>query len=262
MGEKRLKKWTLARRTVQVAVILLIASPLAGLRIFQGNLASASLLGLTLSDPLAFLQVVLATGVIIPAFAGSALLVIIFYFLVGGRTFCAWVCPVYPVTELADQLRSRLGGGARSFGLAWKKWLLALTLVVTLVTGLPLFETLSPIGMFNRALVFGSWTALFLVAGIFVVETTVARRLWCRSLCPLGGFYALLGRFSPVKVGFVRSRCTDCGDCTRVCPVEEVLAPSLAGGAPLVRSGECTRCGRCVDACAARALTMRISYKK
>lgn len=261
MREKRLKKWTLARRGVQLAVIVLMASPLAGLRIFQGNLAAASLLGLRLSDPLAFLQVFLATGMVVPAFAGSALLVAGFYFLAGGRSFCAWVCPVYLVTELADKVRSRLGSGERSFALAGKGWLLALTLLVTLATGLPLFEILSPIGVFNRALLFGSWTALFLVAGILVVETMVARRLWCRSLCPLGGLYALLGRFSPVRVGFVRSRCNDCGDCTRACPVAEVLVPPLAGGAVLVSSGECTRCGRCVDVCAGRALTMTIGYK-
>jgi ferredoxin-type protein NapH len=261
MTKIRLKKWTLARRGIQLAVILLMVSPLTGLSIFQGNLASASLLGLKLSDPLAFLQVVLAAGIAIPAFAGSALLVAGFYFLAGGRSFCSWVCPVYLVTELADKVRSRLGSGDRTFDLAWKKWALALTLAVTAVTGIPLFETLSPIGMVNRALLFGSWTGLFLIAGIVVAESIYARRIWCRSLCPLGGFYGLLGRFSPVRVGFRKSGCTGCGNCARACPVEEVLVPSLARGEPLVRSGECTRCGRCVDVCAGRALTMTIGYK-
>ena len=50
------KPWTTARRTVQLLMIALLASPLAGLTVFRGNLAAAELLGLPLADPLAFLQ--------------------------------------------------------------------------------------------------------------------------------------------------------------------------------------------------------------
>lgn len=261
MTEKRLKKWTLLRRSVQLGSVALIASPLAGVGIFRGNLESASLMGVKLSDPLAALQVMLASGVVLPAFIFSALLVAAFYFVLGGRTFCAWVCPVHLVTELGDKVRSSLRRGERTFPLSWKKWLLALTLVVTLLTGLPLFEIVSPIGIFNRALVFGSWTGLFMLGGIVVAETAVARRLWCRSLCPLGGFYSILGRYSPVKVRFSQAACSGCGDCVRICPVEEVLQSPIGEREALVKSGECTRCGECVDICPTRAITFTAGYK-
>ena len=49
-----LKKWTIARRGVQLAVIGLIAAPLFGLTCFQGNLSAASLAegaNVTVSSP-------------------------------------------------------------------------------------------------------------------------------------------------------------------------------------------------------------------
>ncbi len=252
------RRWRLARRTTQVAIILLILSPLAGLHVFQGNLASATLFGVRLTDPLAALQVMLAGRGIVPAFAGSALLVAGLYFLLGGRTFCSWVCPVYLLTELSDKLRTRLGSGDNTYSLKLKLGTLLLTVIVTTVTGLPFFETLSPIGIFNRALLFDGGVALLLIAALLLVEITVSRRLWCRSICPAGGLYSLVGRFSPVRIKYNRARCSACGNCMKACPVEEVLVPSLMTGAPTVLSGECTRCGRCIDTCPEGALRMGI----
>lgn len=255
------RKWTLARHTVQVAVIFLIVSPLAGFSLFQGNLASASLMGLELSDPIVFLQVALASGVIVPAFAGSALLVVALYFILGGRTFCAWICPIYLITELADRIRQRIGTGERLFSLNLKGWVLALALVLAFISGGLAFEMVSPIGIFSRAIVFGAVGAVSFIFGILLIEMVFARRLWCRSLCPVGAFYALVGRFSPLRVRFSPASCNACGDCSATCPVEEVLTPCLEKKELLVRSGECTRCGSCIDSCSARALKMGAGYR-
>jgi ferredoxin-type protein NapH len=254
------KRWTLSRRLVQLAAIGLIASPLAGLTIFQGTLAAADLFGLPLADPLAALQVVLATGLLVPAFLGSAIGVTLFYFLLGGRTFCSWVCPVYLLTELADKLRLRLGTGERILPLATKNWLLLSIFLITGVTGLPLFEIMSPIGMTGRAIAVGGWLALVCLVGLLVIEVVLARRLWCRSLCPLGGFYALVGRLAPLRLRFHQVRCTACGECSRVCPVAEVLAPSLERGTAQIHSGDCTRCACCIDCCPTNALTIGFGY--
>lgn len=247
-------RWTFARRCVQIAAVLLLISPLVGVPVFIGNLAAADIAGLPLVDPLAALQAVLASHVrqatlLLPA-AGVAL----FYLMIGGRTFCAWVCPVYLLGEAGDRLRRFLETGEKVLPLSAKQWLLLLVIAGTLITGLPLFETFSPIGMVTRALAYGSYLGVSCLSGLLLVEVLIARRIWCRSLCPLGGFYALLGRLSPVKVAFIPGQCTDCGDCSRVCPVEEVLEPVLARTTERVVSGECTRCGACIDACSHGAL--------
>jgi ferredoxin-type protein NapH len=255
------KPWTITRRTVQLLTIALLASPLAGLTIFRGNLAAAELLGLPLADPLAFLQALLGGRVFVFSYLSSALAVVVFYFLLGGRSFCGWVCPVGLITELADKLRKRWGTGTLTLPLNASLWTLVLVLVVVAVTGIPLFELVSPIGIISRAIVFTSLLPLLLVAAILLVELLVARRVWCRSLCPLGGFYSLLAAATPVRVGFLSDRCTHCNDCLKVCPVEEVLQPSLELNHPQVVAGDCTRCMACLDACPTKALTLSVGYR-
>lgn len=249
----RVKKWTVARRAVQMLVLLLLASPALGWTFFQGNLASASLAGLAISDPLATLQAALLGG-LAAALLGGAALTAGFYLLFGGRSFCGWVCPVHLLTELAALLPWR---PVRRWSTGWKWAALGGALLLTVFLGVPAFETLSPIGVAGRALGFGPGPELVLLLLIVLAELALVERLWCRSLCPLGGLYALLGRASPLGVIYAPAACVHCGRCQKACFVPEVLAPPLAGADRTVRSGECTRCGACIDSCPRAALTMR-----
>jgi ferredoxin-type protein NapH len=260
MSFRYFNRWTTARRSIQLLVIALLASPLAGFSFFQGTLSAADLSIVPLADPLAALQILLAAGIAVPAFIGSAAAVSLFYFLLGGRTFCSWVCPVYLLTEFSDKLRERFQTGRATFPLALKQGLLVLILLATALTGLPVFETISPIGIASRAIAFNLWSGCFLLFGVVLAEVLFSRRLWCRSLCPLGAYYVIVGRYTPLKVRFDDGLCTQCGECSRICPVEEVLAASLTDGVKTVCSGECTRCGLCLDACKARALKASYSF--
>ena len=200
----------------------------------------------------------------IPAFAGAALLVFALYFFTGGRSFCGWICPVNLVTELADPLRQRLTGERFAWPPATKYGALAVTLILTVVTGAPLFEVLSPIGVVSRAIAFASFSGLALLGGILLLELAGARRGWCRSLCPLGGFYAIIGRYSPLKIRFFEERCTHCGECEKMPVLSKRCSkrPFGHGGGSLVASGECSRCARCIDVCATDALRFGIGIHK
>lgn len=254
-------KWTISRKSVQLGIIALITAPLCGLNFFQGNLSAATLFGVCLADPISFLQATLASHVFVPSFFVSAMIVTIFYVVVGGRSFCGWVCPVYLITELGDYVRQRLETGERLYPLRGVRVSLVLTLLVSLVAGIPVFEVVSPIGVTARAIMFTSLLPLLLVGAILIVEIFFARRVWCRSLCPVGGFYSLLGQISPVRIHFNKGACTDCGECSLVCPVEEVLVQPLVDGALQVNSGDCTRCGACIDVCGSKALGIGIGYE-
>ena len=254
-------RWWIPRRISQASILGLIASPLLGMSFFRGNLAAADLFGAPLADPLAFLQALIGGRVLVFSYLISALVVTAFYFILGGRSFCGWICPVGLITELGDKLRSRLGSGGTTIPLSANRWSLVMVLLVVAVTGIPLFEVFSPISIVSRAIAFASFTPLLVLAAILLVETAVARRVWCRSLCPLGGFYSLLARFSPVRVGFVTDRCTGCGNCLSVCPVEEVLSSPLERGEQQVTAGDCTRCLACLDSCPSKALKIDLFYK-
>ena len=255
-------KWWPFRRLVQLSVVALIASPLLGMELFRGNLAAGELFGIGLADPLAFLEALLASHIFVPSFLGSALIITLLYFITGGRSFCGWVCPVHLLTELGDIIRRRLGSGERTLSPNGIRWSFCATVVISLLAGIPLFEIVSPIGITSRGIMFSAWQPLLLVCAILAVEIGIARRIWCRSLCPVGGFYSLLGRFSPVRVGFTPHLCTHCGECSRVCPVEEVLAAPLENRTPQITDGACTRCCDCIDICPTRALGLNVWYKK
>ncbi len=93
-------RWLLIRRTVQLAILAtFLAGPWGGLWIVKGNLSSSLILGtVPLTDPLVLVQSLFAGH----ALAGTAilggLLLAGFYGLIGGRTFCAFVCPLNMVT--------------------------------------------------------------------------------------------------------------------------------------------------------------------
>lgn len=254
-------KWWIPRRILQLSILGLIASPLLGMSFFSGNLAAAELFGIPLADPLAFLQALIGSKIFVPSYLGSALLVTTFYFILGGRSFCGWVCPVGLITELGDKLRNRFKSGTTTIPLTTSRWSLGLVLFAVGLTGIPLFEVLSPISIIGRSIAFASFMPLLVLAAILLVETVVSRRLWCRSLCPLGGFYSTLAHLSPVRVGFIKDRCTGCGDCLKACPVEEVLLPPLERGERQVTAGDCNRCLACIDICPTKALKIDLFYK-
>lgn len=249
-------RWLLARRFTQSAVLLLfLAGPWFGWWIVKGNLASSLALGvLPLTDPYVLLQSLVAGHVpLATAFIGAAI-VLGFYLLVGGRVYCSWVCPVNPVTDLAAALRRRLGirSGA-VLSRHWRHWLLATTLVVAGLTGSIAWELVNPVSMLHRGLIFGFGAGFAVIAAIFLFDLFVAPRGWCGHLCPVGAFYSLPGRLSPLRVVAARREaCNDCADCYAVCPEPIVIKPALkgtGGAGPVITSGQCTNCARCIDLC-------------
>jgi ferredoxin-type protein NapH len=254
------QRWLFARRAAQLFFLgLFLAGPWAGLWLVKGTLASSLTLGLLpLSDPYILLQSLAAghlTGT--SALIGAAIIVAV-YAVIGGRVYCAWVCPVNIVTDAAHWLRRRL-----ALDKGWQPnrntrfWVLAMTLVVSWLTGSVVWELVNPVTMLHRGLLFGMGFAWTVVGAVFVFDLVVSRRGWCGHLCPVGAFYGLVGAAAVLRVSAAgRARCNDCMDCFVVCPEPHVIAPSLNGAArgigPVIAHRDCTNCGRCIDVCSKR----------
>ena len=257
-GWIRANKWLILRRLSQLGILgLFLLGPLAGIWIVKGNLASSLTLDvLPLTDPYVLIQSILAGQWPITTAITGAAIVSVFYFLVGGRVYCSWICPVNIITDTAAWLRNKLGlkGGA-TFSRNTRFWLLGATLLLAVLTGTIAWELVNPVSIMFRGLIFGMGMAWGLIIAIFMLDLLISKRAWCGSLCPVGAFYSLLGHSSLLRISAVRRQaCDDCMDCFVVCPEHHVINSALkeipAGTGPMILSSQCTNCGRCIDVCA------------
>ncbi len=261
-------RWLLMRRGSQASIMaLFLVGPLTGWWVVTGNLSSSLTLGvLPLTDPYMLLQTLFAGHAAEAATLIGAAIVVAVYLVLGGRAYCAWVCPLNVVTDTARALRRRLGlrGGAR-LAANTRYWVLAMTLVVALATETAAWELVNPVSMLHRALVFGFGLAWAVVLAVFLFDLLVGERGWCGHLCPVGAFYSLLGAVSLVRIGAVRrDDCNDCKACFAVCPEPQVIHPALKGtgrrAGGVILSPNCTNCGGCIDVCPTRVFAFTTRF--
>ena len=256
LGWWRAHKFLFLRRLSQVSVFALFAiGPWFGLWLLKGNLSASELLSVVpLSDPLASLQVLLTGHIPELSLILGAVIIALFYALLGGRVFCSWVCPVNMVTDLASWLRRKMNLPRTSeMPRNLRYYLLALVLILPVLTGMTVWEWVNPVPVLYRAVLFSAGSGLWILAAIFLLDLFISERAWCGHLCPTGALFALLGKASPVKVSAVNAKdCDNCMDCFDVCPERQVLKPALRGQQPMITDSDCTQCGRCIDVCAQR----------
>lgn len=260
---------TLARRlTAGAFLVLLVLAARGWMPILTGSLTATEWLGvLPLLDPLATIESAVAGRVAIPAAIGGAA-ILLGVALVMGPVFCGWVCPLGLLLDLNASVRRRAErgwrrlrrrSGARSRGFpAWRLpgWIrplaLGLSVGLSFALALPVFQLVSPINLLTWGVVLGVGGTVTLIAlGALLAAEWVAPRVWCRSLCPLGGLYTLVGarallriRIDPEEAG------RPCRLCSRDCPMGiEVMEEHVLAGRSAVDDPDCTRCGTCVDGC-------------
>ncbi len=266
LGWWRAHRFLILRRLCQLTIIgLFIAGPTVG--ILKGNLSSSNLFDvIPLSDPLIILQS-LAAGHMpeLTALIGFAV-VVVFYALISPRAFCAWVCPLNIVTDLAAWLRRKLN---LKTSYRWspkiRYWLIPVLLVGSAVSGTVLWAWIDPVATLHRGLVFGMGAGWILIGLVFALDLLLVEHGWCGHLCPLGATYGVIGRKSLLRVTAVRREdCTKCMDCYYVCPEPEVLRQPLKEGDRRVMSQDCISCGRCIDVCAEKVFEFgnRITVKQ
>jgi ferredoxin-type protein NapH len=256
-------RFVIARRLVQLSILVLyVMANLYGWTLLRGNLSASSIMGvIPLSDPFALLQMLFAGALVGLDVLIGGLIVLFFYMVVGGRAFCSWVCPINIVTDTANWVRKALHLEHIErkiwLGRSVRYWVLGLSLLLSLVSGVAAFELISPIGMAHRGIIFGMGMGYAAVLSLFLFDLFAVKNGWCGHICPLGGFYSLIGRLSLVRVKHDHMKCTSCMQCKAVCPEKQVLGIISKESGAIV-SGECTNCGRCVEVCEGNALSFGV----
>jgi len=255
-------KWLIMRRFSQLSILFIfMTGPWFDTWIVSGNLSSSLILEtVPLTDPYILLQSLFAGHSPETAAITGAIIVLLFYILVGGRVYCSWVCPINMVTDAAQWLREQFKiSGSSTMSRKTRYWILAATLLLAFTTGSVAWEMVNPVSILHRGLIFGMGLGWLIIAAVFLLDLLVSRRSWCSHLCPVGAFYSLLGSHSLIRIrADKREQCNDCMDCFMVCPEQQVIRPALKGHikndtkdiGPVITSSNCTNCGRCIDVCA------------
>ncbi|MFA5530986.1 MAG: NapH/MauN family ferredoxin-type protein [Thiohalomonadaceae bacterium] len=259
-------KWRNRRWKVLIAVnLLFVVSFWLDIQILEGALTASRFVGFHMVDLNSALHVMLAhKHIIVNLFIGT-FTVFLLWALMGGRSFCSWVCPYHLLAEWTDKLHLMLVKKKivtdHTFHRGTRTVFWVLFAILSFATGYTIFETISPTGILSRALIYGPGLALGWVVLLLMFEVFWSRRAWCRYVCPIGLTYGAVGLITPVQVSYKVEHCFHEGDCRKVCLVPHVLDLTIKGRASEETMGlgpDCTRCGSCVDACPTGALQFEI----
>ena len=241
------------------------------IQILEGTLNASRFLGFHMIDPYTTLEVFatqyhLGINMII-----GAVTIVIVYLLIGGRTYCGWVCPYSILADIAECMHRKLiekkiinrRPYAKLYSNKIKYVFWAIFLALAAGTGYIVFESINVVGVLSRTIVYGWSVALIWVLVVFLFDVFVSSRAWCTYICPVGTTYAMLGWASATKIEW-NDNCDHCMACSGVCPEPHILELTKAKYAKgreekgitreHVISGDCTMCGQCIDVCHTDAL--------
>ena len=191
-----------------------------------------------------------------------------------GRVICGFLCPFGWFQELLHKIPTKKLSTKKLKPLTYLKYVVLLVMVVllpVLVTnelgmGDPFFckylcpqgvlEGAIPLSLANagiRAALGSLFTWKFIVLLTVIVLSIVFYRPFCKWLCPLGAFYALLNKVSLFQMQVDKSKCVSCGKCAKVCKMDVDVTKSP-------NHTECIRCGMCIRACPTDAVSFRYGF--
>jgi MauM/NapG family ferredoxin protein len=99
-----------------------------------------------------------------------------------------------------------------------------------------------------------AFISLFLLVTVFILER-LERRFFCRNICPVGAFYAVIARFSLMR-GKGGSSCGKCRNCMALCRMGAIDEDRNIS--PL----DCNLCLECVDTCPGSKISFGFQQKE
>jgi polyferredoxin len=174
------------------------------------------------------------------------------------RGFCSWVCPFGLLTEYLNRLHRfifrkdikiprRLDSPLRSL-----KYLLLFFFIWAIMIKMNardldyfIYSPYNMVADIKMLYFFKNITALtFWVLVALLAFSIFIRNFWCRYLCPYGALLGGLSFISIFKIHRNANTCTQCRQCTRICPMD-INVHQTKG----VISDECHACLKCVAVC-------------
>lgn len=191
-----------------------------------------------------------------------------------GRFICGFLCPFGWFQELVHKIPTKKLSTRRLRPLTYLKYAVLLVMVVLLPAlavnevgmGDPFFckylcpqgvlEGAIPLSLTNagiRAALGTLFTRKLSILLAVAVLSVVFYRPFCKWLCPLGAFYALLNKVSLFQMQVDPNKCISCGKCAKACQMDVDITKTP-------NHTECIRCGMCVRACPTHAVAFRYGF--
>ena len=192
-----------------------------------------------------------------------------------GRFICGFLCPFGWLQELLHKIPGKKLSTKKLKPLTYLKYailLLAVVLLPAIVVndlgmGDPFFckyicpqgvlEGAIPLAAVNEGIrsALGSlfnWKLAILI--VVVILSILFYRPFCKWICPLGAFYALMNKVSLLGIKVDEHKCVSCGKCARVCKMDVDVTKTP-------NHTECIRCGKCITACPTDAIEFNYGFE-
>lgn len=192
-----------------------------------------------------------------------------------GRFICGFLCPFGWLQELLHKIPSKKLSTKKLKPLTYLKYailLLAVVLLPAIVVndlgmGDPFFcKYICPQGVLEGAIPLaavneGIRSALgplfnrkLIILIVVVVLSVLFYRPFCKWICPLGAFYALMNKVSLLGIKVDKHKCVSCGKCARVCKMDVDVTKTP-------NHTECIRCGKCITSCPTDAIKFNYGFE-
>jgi len=183
-----------------------------------------------------------------------------------SRFFCGWFCAFGALQGIFGWLGQKLF--RRRFTvpvkvdriLRWVKYpVLFGILWLTWRTGELVIRPYDPLAAFGHlsagpAEVWAEFAVGLVVLVLSLVLSLFYERAFCKYVCPLGAFNAILGRIPLFRIKRDAPTCISCARCDKVCPMNvDVMQPES------VESPECIACLECVTVCPTKKQTLYLT---
>ena len=184
--------------------------------------------------------------------------------VIGNKMICGWACPFGALQEIiySIPILRRIKQKKLPFILTntiraglFLFTLLFLFGIIGASKGFVIYHYVNPFNLFN--LDFESLSILLTViialGGAFIIY-----RPFCQLICPFGFISWIAEKFSIFRIRIDKDKCTQCGACIKVCPLEAAKGRVAGNKLP----ADCFSCARCLNVCPVDVIQYKSVFRK
>ena len=196
-------------------------------------------------------------GSFLPKIALSSFILMLFVLIVTllfKRAFCGLFCPMGTLQEIFEKLGKMIFKKRYQIKdtidrpLRWGKIIVLLLFVIlSWITGKLVIRPYDPWAAFHYLSspdLFSEFTIGFIILIVTLLLSGLFSRVFCKYLCPLGGFIALLSPIGLYRIYRNDKVCINCKACDKACPMNIDVSVTQE-----VTDIECIGCNECIHVC-------------